>query len=520
MNDDIKDKVENAPEAAPEAEATAEEPKTRPITIELDDLSEEGRKRIAERLGRPVEDLPYKVVSQEPRPGSGLIVRIEVDRKVFLAEEERLLIDIGKEITLPGFRKGKAPLKLLQLRLGEDAVRDTIGSLATNAMRQEKAKQDLKIISNLRVGSFSAEAADQPVTFEIDLELEPKVELKQYKGIAVEAEEQPVTDEMVDARIEQLRQRAAVMETAEDAELKEGDYITLDMDVKNDKGEALPHLSRKDWQLYNFKQQLDPKLAEQLEGKKAGATVTAKIENVSKNRRGEDVTHTDDYTVTIKQIQREKLPALDDEFAKDLGQYQTLAELKAGVRKDIEKEAGDRERGQALGKIFEKLIELNPIDAPKSLLAKAQYDIIMEDSYQLERMGLRLEQVVQDTSAYVSNRRESAAQQVKAGMISGAISAAENLEATEADVEAEIAKMAEESGRKPLAIRARLEAQKQFDAFRGEITRRKVNDFLLANNTVTKVAPKKEEEAKEETAEEKPGKKTAKKAAKKDEKSE
>ncbi len=93
MNDEIKD----TPETTPETEKAAEEPKIKPITVELDDLSEDGRKRIAERLGRPVEDLPYNVLSQQPRPGSGLIMRIEVERKVFLEEEERLLQDIGKE---------------------------------------------------------------------------------------------------------------------------------------------------------------------------------------------------------------------------------------------------------------------------------------------------------------------------------------------------------------------------------------------------------------------------------------
>lgn len=509
MNDETKD----TPETTPETEKAAEEPKIKPITVELDDLSEDGRKRIAERLGRPVEDLPYKVLSQQPRPGSGLIMRIEVERKVFLEEEERLLQDIGKEITLPGFRKGRAPIKLLQLRLGEDAIRDTIGSLATNALRQEKAKQDLNIISNLRVTEFAAEAADQPVTFEVDIELEPKVELKQYKDVTVEVEETPLSDAMVDQRIESLRMRNAVMEPVADAELKEGDFVTVDLDVTNDKGEPLPHLSRKDWQIHGFPGALDPKLAEAIKGKKAGASATATIANVAKNRRGEEVTHTDDYTVTIKQIQREKLPAVDDEFAKDLGQYQTLAELRDGIRKEIEKEAADHERGQALAKIFDKLIELNPIDAPNSLLAKTQYDLIMEDSYQLQRMGLRLDQVVQDTSAYVSNRRESAAQQVKAAMISNAISEAEGLKAGDADVDAEIAKMAEESGRKPLAIRARLEAQKQLDSFRQQLTRRKVNDFLLANNTVTKVAPKKEETpeaASEEKTEEKKTKKTKK----------
>ncbi len=154
------------------------------------------------------------------------------------------------------------------------------------------------------------------------------------------------------------------------------------------------------------------------------------------------MTHTDDYTVTIKQIQREKLPAVDDEFAKDLGQYQTLAELRDGIRKEIEKEAADHERGQALAKIFDKLIELNPIDAPNSLLAKTSIDLIMDDSYTTPAHGPQLDQVVQDT---VGLRQHPARERGPAGQgrdDQQRHQRARGTQGGDADVDAEIAKMA------------------------------------------------------------------------------
>ncbi len=485
MSDEMQDPTENQPTT--QGEPAPEEPKARAISLEIEDLSEEGRQRLAKQQGRPIQDLPYRLLSQESRPGSVLALQVEMDRQLFIDEQERLLRDIAKDVALPGFRKGKAPLKLLQLRLGPDAVRDTIASLATNVLRQENAKQSFKLISKPQVQQFEADAADKPFSFEVELEVEPVVELKQYTGITVQAPESPVTDEMVDQRLEQMRHRNAVTEPADaDAVYNEGDSATVDIEVLNEAGERLEHLCKEATPLYDPARQLPPAIAEQIVGKKAGEPIEARVTNTTTNRRGEEITHEDLYRVTIREIRVQKLPQLDDEFAKDLGEHETLADLRAAIRGELEKEMEERHRGAAIASLYHDLIKLNPIDAPASFLAKAQYDMIMEDSYQLQQVGLRLEQVVQDTGKYLEDQRAGAETRVKANMILQAISAQEKMEVTDEDVEAEIAKLAESSGRKPLAVRARLEAQNQLAAFADQIMQRKINDFLLEKNTIQK----------------------------------
>jgi trigger factor len=310
-------------------------------------------------------------------------------------------------------------------------------------------------------------------------------------------ETQPVTDAAVDQRIEQMRAQNAVVENAPaDATVVEGDVLTVASEVYGEQGQLMENMSRPQWHLHAFREQLPAAVADQIVGKKAGETVEAKVENKATNRRGEEVTHEDTWKVTVKEIKRNRLPEIDDEFAKDLGDYATLDDLKAKVRKDLEEAEEQRQKNAAVGAIYGKLTEVNPLDVPASLESAQTYQLIMRDQDQLARYGMRLEHVIHDTNQYLRDQRATAAEMVHISLLLDEIAKAENLTVTDEDVDREIEKMAEQQGRKPLAVRARLEAQRQLDSFRNQVGRQKINDFLLANNTVTQVEAKpKAEEA-------------------------
>jgi trigger factor len=462
------------------------EPKMEPIMIELDDLTEEGKKKAEEALKRSIADLPYTLTLQENRPASVLAFKVEIAHDVFEAEQARLLNDLRKEAVLPGFRKGKVPVKLLQRRLGEDAVRDTVRVMGTNVLRQETLKQGLKFLTRPQIIAYAV--TETAVSFEIEGETEPKVEVKEYKGLSVEVGVKKIEDAQIDERLEALRGQNAVMESAgEDATVAEGDNIAVDIEVFNDKGERMDNYSHQDQILYNYKQNLPEPVAAQIEGKKTGETVEADVEHKTTNRRGEEVAHCDHYKVTIKEIKRSKLPALDDEFAKDLGEYETLDALRAKVRKDLEEDEERRQRQDALTKLYRQLIEKNPIDAPKSLTSQQTYRLIADDQHQLSRYGLKLEQVIQDPNKYLADQQANALEMVKIQLLLSEIGKIENLDISDADVDQAIEAEAEKTGRKALAVRARLEATKQLDAFRQQVSQKKLSDYLLANNTVTTV---------------------------------
>lgn len=497
MSEETKDQEQAGAEATQAVETVEQqpaEPRKEPIRIELEDLTEEGRKKIEESLKRPVADIPATVLSQDKHPGSLVRLNFQVARADYDAEQGRLLKDLAKEAVLPGYRRGKVPVKLLQIRLGEDAVRDTVRSLATNAMRQEVARQQLKLTVRPQVTEYNV--ADDAVTFEVEAEVEPTVEAKEYTGITVEVEMQPVAEEAVNQRIEAMRNQNAVYENApEDAVVQDQDVLTVDAEVYGAQGQKLENMSREAWHLYAFREQLPPAVADLIVGKKVGEQFETKVENKSTNRRGEEVTHMDDWKVTVKEIKRSRLPELDDEFAKDLGDYATLEDLKNKIRAELQEAEETRQRNEALGKIYQKLSELNPIDVPHSLLNAQTYQLIRQDQEQLQRYGMRLEHVIHDPNQYLNDQRNSAGQMVLIGLLLDEIAKKENLAVTDEDVDKEIEKMAERQGRKPLAVRARLEAQRQLDQFREQVGRQKINDFLLANATVNKVPAKPKEEA-------------------------
>jgi trigger factor len=484
----------------------------KPITLERDALTPEARAQAEEQSGKPAQDLPYEVRGEETRPHSVLSLRFEVPADTVTAELNRYYDGLRREVTLPGFRKGKAPVKLLRIRMGKDGDQEAMQEIAVNVVRQEVGKRELKLVGDAQIVSWTLEDG-RPLELEIHLEIQPDIKLQKYKGLEVEVERVDFRPEMVEQELDQLRSRHARQESATgDHKVVPGDTLVVDIAVTGQGGKELAHMGRQNLVIRDFRHELPAELADQIEGKKAGDSVSADIQTERKNRRGESITHTDTYTLTIRDIKVQKLPDLDDEFAKDLGEHDTLAELRAALESQIRARIEDANRSNSLRQLMVALVENNPVDAPRSLVGQAQYQGMMNDSMQLARMGLRLEDVIQDSEAYFARQHAEADMLIKQGLLRAELAKVEKLEVAEEDLEKEIARMGEEQGRKALAVRARLEADKKLDSVREELLSKRITEFLLENNAVRLVEPKPREPESAgdaEVSEEKPAKKTA-----------
>lgn len=481
----------NAP-GAEEAAAAVETPEIEPIAIDLEALTEEGKQKVEKDERRTIGDIAFEETGRESTGHAITRITIQVGRDEYAKEETRLLKDFGKQITLPGFRKGKAPMALVRKRLGEETARETVTQLAANALRQLNGKESFELVGKPHVVSFDVPAGDGPIVFTAELEFVPSVELKKYTGLSVEAEQVEGVEKMLEQRLEQLRQQNAVLEAApEGAGIDENaSQIVLDVEVIGASGNRIESMCRADQAFYDYKQQLPNEVAEALAGAKAGDAVEADAVTTRTNRRGEEIQHSDHYKVTVKEIKISKLPELDDEFAKDLGEYENLDALKAELTKEAEEARNERQREASLGNIYEALAKANPVETPLSMIQQEQMNLVMRDSQELRRIGLSLENVVQDPSKYLADQKGQAERTVHLRMLLDKIGTEEKLEVVDADLDAEIEKMAERAGRKPLAIRARLEAQRQLDGLKGQLAMRKVEDFLLEKNDVKLVEPK------------------------------
>ncbi len=480
-----------------EEPASTDEVGQNQISLDLEALTQEGREKAEKELKRKIEDLSYALENEEERPGSLRVMSFVLENDVYKREEERMLSDLNQEITLPGFRRGKAPLNLLRRRLGDEVVKESISSVSTNVLRQVVTGEKLKLLSKPKVTDYDLEYQEGVrVRLEIEIELEPTVELKEYRGIEVDVETDEFSESSIDERLEELRRHNSVVENAgKNAKISEGDRIVIDVEVTSAKGERLAHLCQSDQELWNYMSQMPSPISDKLTGTKIGESIEADIENKSTNRKGDEIIHTDHHTVTVKEIKRDKLPKLDDDFAKDLGDHETLEDLRDAIRGELSENSDKNRRTSAVAEIWKKISELNPVDVPRTLMAQQQYSMIMQDNYQLQRMGLSLDRVVQDPERYLTDQQSGAEQSVRIGLLNSRLMEIEKLAVTEEEVESEIERIAEETGRKVLAVRARLEADNELDELRSSLVSRKVGDFLIENNSVKYVAPKKQDKA-------------------------
>jgi trigger factor len=238
---------------------------------------------------------------------------------------------------------------------------------------------------------------------------------------------------------------------------------------------------------------LPREVAAEIVGKKAGDSLTAVVERTVKTKAGKEVTHADTYAVTLREIKTMVLPALDDEFAKDVGDFENLAALRKRILDDLVDQQEQSKRAQVMEKVFDHVFELVPFDAPRKIVAAQEYQTILRDSAQLQRFGLDFSAVGQSTEGYLEQARANSERLVKVNIAIKAIAEKDHIEVTDAEVDKEIERRAEEAGRKPLAIRARLEAEKKLDALKQDLLLQKVEDFLMEKNTVNVVEPKTDE---------------------------
>jgi trigger factor len=446
-------------------------------------------------------DVPYTVKEIKQEPGSVLRYVVEVATDQFDAKMTKILAELRKTMVIDGFRRGKAPIRLLKNRFGKDAQDDALREMSENVARQIVAKDSLDTVADPELHESKAEEG-QPVELQIDIDVRPKLDVKGYTGIAVEVEAVLTTDEAVDRQLQMIREANATYEVpSEGAKVfATGDGVTVDVVVTDEQGHRVDAHCQENVFLRDARAALPAEVAAEIVGKKSGDVLTKAVTETTRTRAGKEATHTNTYEVTVKEVKVRALPALDDEFAKDIGDFENLAQLRKRILDDLAEQQEGRRRTQALDKILDRVLEQNPFDAPRKIVAAQQYRTIMSDSQRLERMGLDFTAYGLTTDDYLRNARSNSERLVKINLLIGAIAAKEKLEVSDDDVDKEIERQAQASGRKPLAVRARLEAEKRLDSLRQDLVLQKVEDFLIEKNTISYVEPKKAEESEGEPA--------------------
>ncbi len=416
---------------------------------------------------------------------------VEVAPEILGTKLEEVLQSLRKTVIVEGFRRGKAPVSLLKTRYGKDAEQDALNEIAASVTEQIIEADALNVVGEPTLHDSKVEA-DKPVALEIDIEVRPTVDVQGYTDGTYEVEVAAVTDAGVEARLEELRKSNATYEPVADKAqgYAKGNGAALDIVVVGPDGKRMESLCQENMFLRDPQQSLLTEVAEALVGKKPGETFEQKVSRTVKNRTGEEETYVDTYTVTVREIKECILPELDDEFAKDLGDYATLDDLRKSVRETQESQADSQKRRQVVDKVLDHLIEVNAFSAPRTLVNAQQYQNVSRQINQLRMFGMDPAKMGFNTEAYMEVARVQAERDVKSMLLVEEIAKKEKLVVGDADVDQEIERLAKAQGRKPLAVRARLEAEKRLDGLKDELLGRKVEDYLMEKNTISVVEPK------------------------------
>ena len=466
---------ETAGQEPPVAEApTTVAPGAEPAATAVEEKKEEEKK--------PVR---YELLEATPRAGSIVDIKFKVSYAEYDLKTQEFYKDLRQTVIIDGFRRGKAPVKLIQNRYHKEVKQDTLDHLLGNCAEQITTEKKYRVLRDFdRVDPEVVEGQD--LVFAVSLEVYPHIDPQGYDQFDVTVDVHAVEEAAVAGEIEKLRRRHGTYQAAELLAYEPGHGIVLDIRVADDKAREIGDLTFKEQLFTHPEQSLPGEVAKQLHGKHSGDSFVVNIPNTRRSEGGVITSEQDTYHVKVREVRREILPELNDEFARDVGGLATVQALRDHVRKTMEAAQEQQVRELALEKIYEQLFERNPFDLPPTLVAEFQETLMREHSERLGRYGLRIEDLGDDPKDYVLRTQKNAERMARLILLNQALAEKEKIEPTEADVERAIAKKAEEEGRRPLAIRARLEARRELGRFRDDLKYDLVNDLLLSRARISK----------------------------------
>jgi trigger factor len=412
-------------------------------------------------------------------------IELEIPAENVQKATEKVARDIARVARIPGFRPGKAPVTLIRRRFADDIQGEVVQSLVPEYL--EKALDEKKLVPVTRPEVDKVEFKEgEPLKFRAVFEVLPEFELGDYKNLEINVEAVEVGDAQVDKALDEMRDRAATFVPVEGRAAKDGDYAVIKLmgtpvgggdPVQADS--ILCHIGAEET-LESF--------TENLRGASTGETRRFRSEYPKDYPDAKLAGKTYDYAIEVLGIKEKKLPELNDEFVKDAmaGQGQgaeatgitTLAELRQRIRQNLDAAKEQRESAQAREKILELLVKRHDFPVPEALIEN-QLDVRLERVVRsLVAQGVDPRAVDVDWVSLRRRQHDRAVDDVKAELLLDRIATAEKIEATDEDVEKEIADVAERSGESATALRARLTKQGALDRMKSKLRSDKTIEWL------------------------------------------
>jgi trigger factor len=390
-------------------------------------------------------------------------------------ETERATAEIAGKVRLPGFRPGKAPASLVKTKFAGEIRQEVIEKLIPRFLQQAVEKENLQLVGRPEVKDLHFHAG-APMTFKAEFEVAPTFDLGEYRGVTITYAEPEVSEADIEERLNQIREQKAEYVNEEPRPLADGDYAVV----------SLESLSG-----------VQPKIQQDEMMLKIGdeATMTAFTENLRgaspEDEREFVITYPEDYDrknlagrtvkfrAVVKAVRRKELPELNDEFAKDLGDFQTLEELKEAIRKGIFRDREHKAQEDAKHQLLDRLVDAHDFSVPEAFVDR-QIEITVENQLrQFAAQGIDPREIKLDWAKVRESQKDRAVRDVKASLILEKISEREAIGATQDDLDREVGRIAKQQKEVPAVTRAKLQKDGSLARIAGHIRTEKTLNLLF-----------------------------------------
>ncbi|PLX40664.1 MAG: trigger factor [Deltaproteobacteria bacterium] len=413
-------------------------------------------------------------------------ITVEIEAEDLLKEEETALARLRKQVTIPGFRKGKAPASVVKKRFGDSVRGDVISEMINKTYSQALMEQQIFPVTEADIEIEKADE-DGSIVYSATVEVRPEIEPAGYEGMKLKRKAVEVTEEAIDERLEGLRKQSASLDPApEGHEAAAGDMVAIDFVGKID-GVPFEGGSGENIPLTLGEGRMIPGFEDSIYGAKEGDEVVSEVtfpeEYHAKDLAGKAAT----FEIKVGEIKVRALPELDDDFAKMVAQLETLEELKADIARGLEGEEREKSKREFRGKLIEMLLEANDFEVPESVVTRQKEHSISRMTQDLTMRGMDPEAMGLDKPEFEAEARAAAERTVKWIYLRDAIAEAEGVTVDDEDVKARIIEIARADGRPLEQIMKFFESPETQQSLRDAIYEERTIELITAKADIEEV---------------------------------
>jgi trigger factor len=407
-------------------------------------------------------------ITPKKTDGVERLLQISVPIETVRDAEEKAARRYATRVRLPGFRPGKAPAAMIKKRFADAIRQETLESLVQEAYKEVIEREQLKLASQPHVHDVKF-GENEPLTFEIHFEVRPEIELARTQGFRVQRTERHVTDEQVREQVDQVREQRATWTPVEDKPAP-GDMVTVVLATADESGE-MPE--GKQYPLVLGAGQAIPGIEELIMEARPGQTIERPVKWPEDFPDEAQRSKTKTVRVTVQDVKRKTLPELDDAFAREVGDFDSIDALRKAIREDLETNASRETDSEVRQRLLDDIIGANQFDIPPSWVS--QLVDAYANAYQIPDG---------EKERFATEFRPMAERQVRRDLVIDTVAERESLTATEADLDDRIAETAAKRGGDPGQLYASLQKAGRLKELERSITEDKVFKWLLDRNTV------------------------------------